>query len=338
MEQRAFGSTRDGRPVELFTLRTRRGLEASIATHGGVVTSLKVPGRDGRLASVVLGFEALDGYLADTRYVGALIGRYANRIARARFRLDGVVHVLTANDGEHHLHGGAGGFHRVLWRAEPLAAGSGPSLRLSYTSPDGEEGYPGTLAASVVYTLTEDGELRIAYTATTDQPTVASLSHHSYFNLEGQGDVLGHELTLHAGRFTPVDGGRIPTGELRDVSGTPFDFRRATRIGARIGDGDPQLALGHGYDHNYVLDRAGPGLGLAARVRAPRSGRVMEVLTTEPGLQLYTGNLLDPPHGGLCLETQRFPDSPNQPAFPSARLDPGQRYESTTVYRFSVEP
>jgi aldose 1-epimerase len=338
MDQRAFGRTRDGQAVELYTLRTRGEFAAEIATYGGIVTSLRVPDRQGRLADVVLGFDSLDGYLADTRFMGAIIGRYANRIAHGRFDLDGRTYVLAANDGPHHLHGGARGFHTVVWRAEPLGAAGGSALRLGYTGADGEEGYPGRLEASVVYALTDDGELRIEYCATTDRPTVVNLTHHSYFNLagRGRGDVLGHELTVHAGRFTPVDAGLIPTGELRGVEGTPFDFRKATRIGARLSSGDPQLALGRGYDHNFVLEGSAGGLRPVALLREPGSGRVMEVLTTEPGLHLYTGNSLEPPHGGLCLETQRFPDSPHRPEFPSARLDPGQRYASTTVYRFSA--
>jgi aldose 1-epimerase len=349
MEQRAFGRTQDGQPVELYTLRSSRGLSVEVMTYGGIVRSLRLPDRDGRGSDVVLGFDALDGYLAGSPYFGAIVGRYANRIAKGRFRLGDEVYALATNDGDNHLHGGVRGFDKVVWVAEPLTGADGPSLRLRYRSQHGEEGYPGTLAATVVYTLTERDELRIDSTATTDRPTVVNLAHHSYFNLAGQGagDVLGHELTVDADRFTPVDAGLIPTGELRPVAGTPFDFRRPTRIGARIDGRDPQLVAGRGYDHNFALNRRG-GLSPCARLREPRSGRVVEVLTTEPGLHLYTGNLLDGSltgkdgtvyerRSGVCLETQHFPDSPNHPAFPSTRLDPGQRYESTTVYRFAVE-
>jgi len=350
IEKSPFGRTPDGQPVELYRLRTRRGLTATLATYGGIVTSLELPDREGRLADVVLGFDALDGYLSGNPYFGAIVGRYGNRIAKGRFRLENQEHVLAVNFGANHLHGGVRGFDKVVWTAEPLTTEDGPALRLGYASPDGEEGYPGALMASVVYTLTEQGELRIEYAAATDRPTVVNLTHHSYFNLAGHGagDVLGHLLTIDADRFTPVDDGLIPTGELRGVAGTPFDFREPTAIGARIDEDDPQLATGGGYDHNFVLNRRQPGLGFAARVHEPRSGRAIEVFTTEPGLHFYSGNLLDgrltgkggrhyPRRAGLCLETQHFPDSPNQPGFPTTRLDPGRRYESATVYRFSVE-
>jgi aldose 1-epimerase len=349
-ERRDFGRTPEGRAVELYTLAGPRGFLVSIATYGATVTSVLVPDRAGRLADVVLGFDSLDGYLAGSAYFGAIVGRYANRIAKGRFRLGAAEHRLATNDGAHHLHGGARGFDKVVWSAEVVSAGDGPSLRLRYASPDGEEGYPGRLDAEVAYTLTRAGELRVECAATSDAPTVVNLTHHSYFNLAGHdaGDVLGHELTIDADRFTPTDAGQIPTGELLGVAGTPFDFRRPLAIGARIGADDPQLRVGLGYDHNFVLNRKGVGLFGAARLSDPGSGRVLEVLTTEPGLQLYSGNRLDgtltgkagaryPRHAGVCLETQRFPDSPNRPEFPSSSLKPGERYSSTTVYRFSSD-
>jgi aldose 1-epimerase len=333
MDRQAFGGTRDGQAVELYTLRTRAGLRARVMTYGATLTSLEVPDRQGRLANVVLGFDALEGYLGGSGYVGAIVGRYANRIAGGRLPLGDRAYALTNNDGANHLHGGARGFDKVVWRAEPLAGGGGSGLRLRYTSPDGEEGYPGTLEAAVVYTLTEDGALGIEYTATTDRPTVVNLSHHSYFNLAGGGDVLGHQLTIDADRFTPVDQALIPTGERRAVAGTPFDFRRPTAVGTHIDDRDPQLAAGAGYDHNFVLNAPGSGLRAVARLGEPRSGRVMDVFTTEPGLHLFTDQAR---RRGVCLETQHFPDSPNRPEFPSTRLEPGQRYQSATVYRFAA--
>lgn len=350
MEKMAFGTTQDGRAVDLYTLRTARGLSARIATYGAAVTGLEVPDRHGRMADVVLGFDSLEGYLAGCPYFGAIVGRYANRIAKGRFRLGNRQCVLTRNDGENHLHGGVRGFDKVVWDAEPMTGADGPGLRLTHVSRDGEEGYPGTLTAIVEYTLGETGELRIRYRATTDVPTVVNLTHHSYFNLAGHasGHVLEHELTVDAECFTPVDAGRIPTGELKDVSGSPFDFRAPTSLGARLGQDDPQLRVAGGYDHNFVLNRTGPGLFRAARLREPTTGRVLEVLTTAPGLQVYSGNFLDGSitgkegavyrkHAGVCLETQHFPDSPNHRQFPSTRLDPGQRHESTTVYRFQTE-
>jgi aldose 1-epimerase len=343
-----FGSTPEGRQVRIYRLTNANGLKAGIMTYGATVVSLEVPDKAGRMDDIVLGYDNLESYIKNSPYFGAIVGRYGNRIAKGRFRLGDEEYALATNNGENHLHGGVRGFDKVVWSAEPGPANDGPSLRLRYTSKDGEEGYPGTLSATVVYTLTESGELRIEYSATTDKPTVVNLTHHSYFNLAGDGDVLGHELTIDADRFTPVDAGLIPTGELKGVAGTPFDFRKPTAIGARIGQDDPQLLLGKGYDHNFVLNRKGAGAVAVARLREPKSGRVVEVLTTEPGLQFYSGNFLDGSltgkggkvykhRYGLCLEAQHFPDSPNQPAFPSTRLDPGQRYESTTVYRFSVE-
>lgn len=342
----------EARPrLDLFTLRNRTGLEIGVTNYGGIVTALRVPDREGRCDDIVLGFDTPDGYFGPHPYFGGIVGRYANRIARGRFELDGREHVLACNDGENHLHGGSRGFDRVFWSAEPRSA-HGSSLVLRRTSEDGEEGYPGKLDCEVTYTLTEANELRIDYTASTDRPTLVNLTHHSYFNLTGcrGSDVLGHQLFVDADAFLPVDEGLIPTGETREVTGTPFDFREPMRIGARIDSADPQLARGKGYDHNFCLRRRGADPAtpsLAARLVEPGSGRVMEVLTTEPGLQVYAGGALDGSivgkggrpcgrHAGLCLETQHFPDSPNQPGFPSARLDPGQRYRSVTIYRFST--
>ena len=302
-----------------------------------------MPDRDGHLDDVVLGYDGLEGYLGSRAYFGAIVGRYANRIAGGRFTLEGRTCTLARNDGENHLHGGARGFDKAVWTARPLA---GTALELRYSSRDGEEGYPGALEAIVIYRLTDGDALEIDYQASTDRATVCNLTHHSYFDLDGGNDVLGHRLTLRASRFTPVGAGLIPTGELRAVAGTPMDFRKATAIGARIGARDEQLALAGGYDHNWVLDREGAGLVPAATLVGPVSGRVLEVLTTEPGLQLYTGNSLDGTiigkrgkvyglRSGLCLEAQHFPDSPNHPAFPSTALHPGERYRSSTVYRFS---
>jgi aldose 1-epimerase len=318
-------------------------------TYGGVLVSLKMPDRSGKLADIVNGFDSLAGYVGQPPppYFGALIGRYGNRIANGKFTLDGLQYTLPQNDGQNTLHGGTRGFDKRLWKAKPL---NGESLELTYLSKDGEEGFPGNVSVTVIYTLTDKNELKIDYSATTDKDTVVNLTNHSYFNLAGQGvgDVLGHVVTIHAGRFTPVDKGLIPTGELRKVDGTPFDFRTPRAIGDRINDKDEQLTFGRGYDHNWVLDRTGTSLQVAAKVTEPKSGRVMEVLTTEPGLQFYTGNQLDGSiHGkggavygqrsAFCMETQHFPNSPNQPSFPSTELKPGARYHTTTIYRFSTE-
>ena len=346
MTKQPFGKTPEGEQVELYTLTNSKGMEVSVMTYGGIIVSLKTPDRAGRLADVVLGFGNLDGYLKGHPYFGAIIGRYGNRIAKGRFTLDGVTYKLARNNGENHLHGGIKGFDKVVWKARE----AGPqSLELSYLSKDGEEGYPGNLSVTVTYTLTEAGELKIDYQATTDKPTVLNLTNHSYFNLAGQGegDVLGHQVMIMADRFTPVDAGLIPTGELRAVDGTPFDFRMPRAIGERINAADEQLKLGKGYDHNFVLSGAAGTLRQAARVVEPKSGRVMEVFTTEPAMQLYTGNFLDGTitgkggkvyqhRYGFCMETQHYPDSPNQAAFPSVVLRPGGRYQTTTVYKFSA--
>ena len=341
-----FGKMPDGTPVEIYTL-SDGAFEARIATYGGVVVSLKAPDRNGKTADVVLGFDDLDGYVANFNgpadaYFGALIGRYANRIAHGSFSLDGHKYSLPLNNGANTLHGGPHGFNNVVWKAKPIADG----VELSYLSKDGEAGYPGNLTATVRYTLVK-GDLRIEYSADTDKDTVVNLTNHSYFNLAGQGDILNHQLTLHASRFTPVDAGLIPTGELKAVESTPFDFRKATAVGARINANDAQLHLGRGYDHNWVLDSGGGKLVEAAELYDPASGRFLKVLTDQPGIQFYSGNFLDGSikgkggkpdvlHAALCLETQHFPDSPNHPDFPSTELKPGQRYHTITVYSFST--
>lgn len=349
MTRQAFGKTPEGEAVELYTLTNSKGMEAAITTYGGIIVSLKTPDKTGKLADIVLGFDNLDGYLKGHPYFGAIIGRYGNRISRGRFTLNGVEYTLARNNGENALHGGLKGFDKVVWKAAEVPAAGGQALELTYLSKDGEEGYPGNLSVKVTYTLTEDSELRIDYDATTDKDTVLNLTNHSYFNLAGQGegDILGHQLVLEADRYTPVDAGLIPTGELPTVEGTPFDFRQPHTIGERINARNEQLTLGRGYDHNYVVNGPAGALRLAARVTEPVSGRVMEVRTTEPGVQLYTGNFLDGSNigkggkvyrrrYGFCLETQHFPDSPNQPSFPSVVLKPGGRYRTTTVYRFST--
>jgi aldose 1-epimerase len=323
----------------------------TITTYGGAVVSLKVPDRSGKLGDVVLGYDALEGYVNDKAYLGAIVGRYGNRIAHAQFLLDGKTYTLAKNNSDNSLHGGIKGFNKAVWAAKEIPTKDGQMLELSYLSKDGEEGFPGNLKVSVTYTLMDTNALRIVYHATTDKKTVANLTNHSYFNLAGpgSGNILGHLLQIEADKFTPVDVGLIPTGELRDVSGTPFDFRKLTPIGARIAQDDEQLKLGNGYDHNFVLwgDAGERAETFAARALDPASGRVLEVWTTEPGVQFYTGNFLDGVKGkgnieytrrsAFCLETQHFPDSPNQPKFPSAVLSPGETYHTSTTYKFSVE-
>lgn len=342
-----FGKLPDGTAVEIYTLNDGR-VEARIMTYGGIVVSLKVPDRKGNAADVVLGFDDLDGYVINNNnkgsaYIGAVIGRYANRIAHATFTLDGKKYELPKNDGDNTLHSGTHGFNNVVWKGKPVANG----VELTYLSKDGENGYPGNLNTVVRYTLS-GGSLRIEYSATTDKDTVLNLTNHSYFNLAGQGkgDVLGHQLSLHASRFTPVDATLIPTGELKSVASTPFDFRKATAIGARIDADDEQIHRGRGYDHNWVLDGSGK-LAEAAELYEPNSGRVLRVLTDQPGIQFYSGNFLDGSikgkggvpyerRGALCLETQHFPDSPNHPSFPSTELKLGQTFHSVTVFSFSA--
>jgi len=344
-----YGRTSDGAAVDLYTLTNVAGMRAQITNFGGIVTSLLVPDRDGRMGDVVLGFDRLDGYLGKQPYFGAICGRYANRIADGRFTLNGIAYTLASNDAENHLHGGLRGFDKVVWDAEELAGERDTALRLAYSSPAGDEGYPGKLDVIVTYMLTVRNELKIAYVATTDADTVLNLSHHGYFNLAdgGASDILRHQVTIDAARFLPVAADLIPTGELRRVEGTPMDFTRPMPIGLRIDQSDEQLVNGRGYDHTWVINGKPGQLRLAARVHEPTSGRVMEVLTTEPGVQFYTGNFLDGTivgkggavyrrRHGLCLECQHFPDSPNKPQFPTTVLKPGQTYTQTTVYRFSV--
>jgi aldose 1-epimerase len=346
----AFHRVIDGSQVGLYTLKNANGLEANITNYGGIVVSLLVPEKGGRLGDVVLGYDNLNDYIGNKHYFGALIGRYGNRIAKGRFTIEGAEYQLARNNGSNALHGGRKGLDKVVWEAEKIDAGDGPALKLTYSSKDGEENYPGTLHCSVTYTLTKTNGLKIAYGAETDKPTVVNLTHHSYFNLKdgGASDILRHELMIKASRFTPVDKSLIPTGELRPVAGTPFDFQKPTTIGARVEQDDEQLKFGRGYDHNWVLDHQGNDLELAATVYEATSGRFMEVLTTEPGLQFYCGNLLGgtkkgkgstvyQPRTGFCLETQHFPDSPNHPVFPTTELRPGQKYTQTTVYRFSTK-
>jgi aldose 1-epimerase len=344
MTRAPFGKTADGE-VEAFTLKNANGIEVTAITYGGIITSLKVPDRNGAIGDIVLGFETIDGYLKGHPFFGAIIGRYGNRIAKGRFSIDKQTYTLATNNGPNHLHGGVRGFDKHLWQAEMLTENS---LRLSRVSADGEEGYPGTMQVQVIYSLTNYNEFIVDYSATTDQPTHVNLTQHTYFNLAGAGaDILGHELMIDADRYTPVNGELIPTGELAPVEGTPFDFRKPTAIGARINAPHPQIKNGQGYDHNWVLNREGPGLELAARVLEPSSGRTMEVATTEPGMQFYAGNFLDGTivgkggnkygrRSGFCLETQHYPDSPNQPDFPSTLLRPGSTYTSRTVFKFGV--
>jgi aldose 1-epimerase len=344
-----FGRTPDGKVVDVITFRNSAGIEVRVMTYGAVILSIKTPDRTGTIGDIVLGFDDLASYIAKSPYFGAVVGRYGNRIAKGAFTLDGHTYTLAKNDGPNTLHGGVKGFDKVVWTAEPFQEHYGVGVRLSYTSVDGEEGFPGTLRADVAYTLDDNNQLTIDYHATTDKATVVNLTQHSYFNLSaGQAaDVLSHRLTLDADRYTPVDATLIPTGELAPVAGTPFDFRTPTPIGSRIDAANEQLTRGHGYDHNWVLTKSGPGLSHAARVEEPVTGRTLDVSTTEPGVQFYTGNFLDGTLTGkggrtygrrsaLCLETQHFPDSPNHPQFPSTVLRPGEDYRSKTVWTFGV--
>lgn len=344
-----FGVMPDGEPVEIYTLTNRRGMTVRAMSYGATIVSITVPDREGRLADVVLGFDGLAGYLASPRYIGCVVGRYGNRIARGRFTLDGRDYQLAVNNGQNHLHGGDRGFDKRVWAHRELRTADGIGVLFSRTSPDNEEKYPGTLKVSVAYVLSPRNELRLTYTATTDRATPVNLTQHTFFNLAGDasGDVLGQQLTIDAARYTPVDATQIPTGELAAVAGTPFDFRRSVAIGTRIGAADEQLARGGGYDHNFALDPARQALRHAVRAIDPASGRTLDVITTEPGVQFSTGNRFDgttigkggrayPKHAGFTLETQHFPDSPNHPAFPPAILRPGQTYRSTTVWRFGT--
>lgn len=345
-----FGTTPDGQKVEIYTLKNANGAEARILTYGGIVQSLSMPDKNGKFDDVVLGYDNLQGYIDKTPYFGALIGRYGNRIGGAKFTLEGKTYTLATNNGPNSLHGGVVGFDKVVWTARPMETAQGPALILTYLSKDGEEGFPGNLTVTAIYTLTDDNALKLDFTAQTDKPTIVNLTHHSYFNLAGQGkgDILGHVLYINADKTTPVDKELITTGEFADVTGTPFDFRKPTAIGARINDPNPVLQYGPGYDHNWVINKPLGQYGLQGRVVEPTSGRVMEVWSDEPGLQFYAGNFLDGTikgkdgavyqiHTGFCLEPQHYPDSPNKPNFPSVVLLPGQTFHNTIVYKFSAE-
>ena len=347
---RPHGKTSDGGDVDLHTLTNAGGASVSISAFGGTVVSLRVPDRKGILGDVVLGFPEFRDYEKNSPYFGCLIGRFGNRIAKGRFRLDDRDYQLATNNNGQSLHGGWRGFDKVIWSAVPKMTSSGPSLVLSRTSPDGEEGYPGTLKVKATYTLTDRNELKLVYRAVTDRPTIINLTQHNYFNLsgEGNGTILDHKVTLKASRFTPVDRHLIPSGVLQSVKGTPFDFRKPHLIGERIDQPDPQLEYAGGYDHNWVADKAPGRIGLLATVEDPKSGRVLKVLSDQPGVQFYTGNFLDgtlvghsgrtyPKRGGFCLEPQHFPDSLNHPDFPSVVLRPGQVYKNTIIYRFTTK-
>jgi len=346
-----FGKTTDGQQADLYVLSNKKGMQVAITNFGATIVSVKVPDRNGKVADVVLGYDDVKDHESGKAYFGATVGRYANRIAHGEFTLNGATYTLAKNDGENHLHGGVRGFSKKMWTAKDVSTGNRPALKFTYVSEDGEEGYPGKLEASVTFTLTDKSELIIQYAAATDKATVINLTNHSYFNLAGQdsGDILSHHLTLYADKFTPVDATLIPTGELRNVKGTPFDFTRAEAIGTRINQSDQQRKFGKGYDHNWVLkkNKVG-GLSPAAELYDAQSGRVVDVQTTEPGVQFYSGNFLDGTargkagkaynyRTGLCLETQHFPDSPNHPHFPTTTLKPGERFRSTTIYAFSTK-
>ena len=349
IEKQPFGKTTDGKAVDIYTLVNKNGSEIRITNYGGIIQSLKVPDRYGKLGDVVLGYDTVEEYIKNSPYFGALIGRYGNRIGKGKFELDGKTYTLATNNNENHLHGGNVGFDKVLWNAKEISEDGAPGLELSYLSKDGEEGYPGNLKVTVKYLWTDDDELKIDYTATTDKPTVVNLTSHGYFNLAGKGDILKHELMINADKFTPVDAGLIPTGEMLPVAGTPFDFRTPKAIGKDINVDDQQIKYGPGYDHNFVLNRDEEGeMILVADVYDPETGRDMVVWTTEPGLQFYSGNFLDgtitgkggwvyEKHAAFCLESQHYPDSPNKPQWPSTTLRPGEVYKSETVYKFSTK-
>lgn len=346
----SFGKLPDGTPIHLYVLTNKNGMQAAITNFGARLVSLKVPDRKGKLADVVLGYSSVAGYLKDTAYFGAIVGRYANRIAKGRFKLNGVTYHLPINNGPNSLHGGPKGFENLVWQARELTGSKNPALELTLTSPNGDESYPGTMHVHVIYTLTEQNAVRIQYRASTDKPTIINLTNHSYFNLDGQGNgnILDTVLTINADKYTPTDKTQIPTGKIVSVKGTPFDFLKPTPIGARINENNQQLKIAGGYDHNWVINRDHKtGLVLAARAYSPKSGRVLSVYTTEPGVQFYSGNFLDGTlvgkggkvykyRYGFTLETQHYPDSPNHPNFPSTVLKPGQVYRQTTVFKFST--
>jgi aldose 1-epimerase len=345
-----FGTMPDGEAVERFTLVNSNGITLEVLSYGGIIQSIRIPDRRGAMADVALGYDTLEQYRGDKSHFGSLVGRYANRIRAGHFTLDGRDYQLACNEGRSHLHGGVRGFDRRVWTVAPFDTSSGVGVVLGFVSPDGEEGYPGAVQVRVTYTLTDANALIVEYLATSDAPTPINLTQHSYFNLrgEGNGDILGHDIQLAASRFTPIDENLVPTGELRDVAGTPFDFRTPRVIGERIGDADEQLRVAGGYDHNFIIDRANDTeLALAARLTDPESGRGLDIYTTQPGIQFYSGNFLDggpvtkhggryPHRSGLALETQHFPDSPNHPSFPSTILRPGQEFRSRSEYHFVV--
>ena len=349
LKKESFGKLPDGTEVDSYTLTNKNGVEVKITNYGATVTSIKVPDRSGKMDDVALGYDNIAGYLAKNPHMGSLAGRYANRIANGEFKLGGKTITLAKNNGPNHLHGGPNGFYKQLWKASDASGAAGAAVRMTYLSKDGEENYPGNLEATVTYTLTDQNELKIEYSATTDKETVVNLTNHSYFNLAGagNGDILGHQLKINAKQTTPVDKTMIPTGKLADVAGTPFDFSKLTAIGARIGDPHEQIVIGNGYDHNFVLDTGGKLDVQTVEVYERTTGRVMEVFTDQPGVQLYTANFLDgtitgkggktyPRRGAFCLETQHYPDSPNKPNFPSTVLKPGEKYQTTTIYKFSA--
>jgi aldose 1-epimerase len=347
IESRPYGQLPSGAEITEYVLTNDRGMRVQVITYGGIITALHIPDRHGGLGDVVLGYDTFDGYLAKNPYFGCITGRFANRIAGGRFTLDGTTYQLAINHGPNHLHGGQVGFDKRVWQAAVEEGDGAVSLALAYLSKDGEENYPGNLLVTVTYTLMSENTLRISYRASTDQPTILNLTNHIYFNLAGSGTILDHEIMINADHFTPIDEAMIPTGELRPVAGTPFDFRQPRRIGAHIDEPDEQLQRAGGYDHNFVLNGTPGELRLAARLYDPSSGRVLEVSTTEPGMQLYTGNFLDGTivgkggvtyarRAGLCLETQHFPDSPNHPHFPSTVLRPGEEFHSVTVFAFGT--
>jgi aldose 1-epimerase len=344
----SFGVAPDGQPVDIYTLSTGKGAEARIMTYGGIVVSLKVPDKNGNPGDVVLGYDNLDSYVKNSPYFGALVGRYGNRIAHGKFTLDGATYTLATNNYPNALHGGLKGFDKRVWQATARTSDDGPQLALHYVSKDGEEGYPGTLDVTATYTLTQDNALRLEFSATTDKDTVVNLTHHGYWNLAGTGDILNHVVMIPADRFTPVDSTLIPTGVLQPVEGTPFDFRTPTAIGARINEDNEQLKFGLGYDHNWVINKKFGEMSLMARVTEPTTGRVMEVWSTEPGLQFYSGNFLDGTITGkggrvyahrsaFCMEPQHYPDSPNKPEFPTTELKPGETYHNTIIYKFLTQ-
>ena len=349
VSETAFGTLEDGGKVTLYTLTNASGAEARIINYGAIVVSLKVPDKEGKLRDVVLGYDDLAGYLKDKDFFGSTVGRYGNRIGAGKFTLDGKTYQLDINNGKNHLHGGSKGFYKQLWKGQAVKGRKGPGVKLTYVSKDGEQGYPGTVKMTVTYTLTRKNGLRIDYRGTTDKPTILNPTHHSYFNLSGDPThkILDEELTIDADKFTPVDAGLIPTGKLADVAGTPMDFRKATKIGARVDAKDEQLQLGKGYDHNWVIRSPSKKVRKVAELYDPTSGIVMQIITDQPGLQFYSGNFLNGTiHGkngvayehrtAVCLEPQVFPDAPNHPNFPSAVLKPGQQYKQTTIYQFST--